>query len=83
MNNRLYSHLYLHSKNIFILKKFSTFANFLMEKTVNSFAISKICKKHLKKEILREGPASFTVPVYANQPPGFSVRETSTPNRFF
>ena len=45
MNNRLYSHLYLHLKNIFILKKRSTFANFLMEKPVNSFAIANIGKR--------------------------------------
>ena len=30
MNNRLYSHLYLHLKNEFTFKKSSTFANLLM-----------------------------------------------------
>ena len=34
MNNRLYSHLYLHLKNIFTLKS-SIFANLLMEKLGN------------------------------------------------
>ena len=34
MNNRLYSHLYLHLKNMFTLKSF-TFANLLMEKPGN------------------------------------------------
>ena len=29
MNNRLYSHMYLHLKNIFTLKKSFTFANHL------------------------------------------------------
>ena len=32
MKNCLYSHLYLQLKNIFTLKKSSTFANLLMEK---------------------------------------------------
>ena len=35
MNNRLYSHLYLHLKNIFTLKQSSAFANLLMEKRGN------------------------------------------------
>ena len=35
MNNRLYRHLCLHLKNIFTLKKYTTFANLLMEKPVN------------------------------------------------
>ena len=35
MNNRLYSHLYLHLKKIFTLKKSSTFDNLLMEKPGN------------------------------------------------
>ena len=34
MNNRLYSHLDLHLKNIFTLNS-STFANLLMEKPSN------------------------------------------------
>ena len=42
MNNRLYSHLYLHSKNKFTLKKSSTFANLLMEKPGNRFTIAKM-----------------------------------------
>ena len=35
MNNRLYSQLYVHLKNIFTLKKSTTFANLLMEKLGN------------------------------------------------
>ena len=35
MNNNLYSHLYLHLKNIFTLKKSSTSVNLLMEKPGN------------------------------------------------
>ena len=35
MNNHLHSHLYLHLKNVFTLKKYSTFANLLMEKPGN------------------------------------------------
>ena len=35
MNNRLYSHLYLHLKNVFTLKKSSTLANLLMENSGN------------------------------------------------
>ena len=35
MNNLSYSHLYLHLKNIFTLKKSSTFANVLKEKPGN------------------------------------------------
>ena len=42
MNNRLYSHLYLHLKNIFTLRKFSTFANLLRKKPSNWFAIAKM-----------------------------------------
>ena len=62
MNNRLYSDLYLHLKNIYKKKKkkkSSTFANLLMEKPGNWFAIAKMWKKHLEKEILRKGPASL------------------------
>ena len=44
MNNRLYSHLYLHLENIFTLKKPSAFANLLMEKPGNRFAIAKIVR---------------------------------------
>ena len=35
MNNRLYLHLYLHLKNIFTLKKSSTFANLLIRYSKN------------------------------------------------
>ena len=42
MNNRLYSHLFLHLKNIFTLKKSSTFANLLMEKPGHLFAMAKM-----------------------------------------
>ena len=42
MNNRLYSHLHLHLKNVFTFKKSSTFANLLMEKPGNWFATAKI-----------------------------------------
>ena len=35
MNNRLYSYLSLHLKNIFTFKKPSTFANLLMDKPGN------------------------------------------------
>ena len=42
MNNRLYSHLYLHSKKIFRLKKTSTFADLLIDKPGNWFAIAKL-----------------------------------------
>ena len=56
MNNRLYSHLYLHSKNTLTLKKFSTFTNWLMEKPGNWYAIAKMWEKHLKKRgIIRNG----------------------------
>ena len=44
MNNRLYSHLYLHLENIFTLKKSSAFANLLMEKPGNRFVIAKIVR---------------------------------------
>ena len=54
MNNRLYSYLYLHLTNIFILKESSIFANLLMEKPGTCFALAKMWGKHLeKKEILR------------------------------
>ena len=35
MNYSLYSHVYLHLKNVFTLKKCSTFAKLLMEKPGN------------------------------------------------
>ena len=42
MNNRLYSHLHLQLKNIFKSKKFPRFANLLMEKPDNWFAIAEV-----------------------------------------
>ena len=42
MNNRLYSHLYLQLRNIFKFKKFPRFANLLMEKPDNWFAIAEV-----------------------------------------
>ena len=58
MNNRLYSHLYLHLKNIFTFKKCSILANLPIEKPGKWCALAKMWKKkkrpHLKKEILRE-----------------------------
>ena len=60
MNNRLYSHLYLHLKSIFTWKKSSTFANLLMEKPGKWFATVKMREKHLKnEEILRKELASL------------------------
>ena len=60
MNNLLYWHLHFHLKNIFALKKSSTFANLLKEKPVNWFAIAQMWEKHLKnKEILIKGTAYF------------------------
>ena len=57
MNNRLYSYLSLHLKNIFTFKKPSTFANLLMDKPGNWSGLGKIWEKHLKrKEILIKGP---------------------------
>ena len=93
MNNRLYSHLYSYIKNIFALKKPSAFANLLMEKPGNSFAIAEMSQKYLKKKNnLRGKPASlpkaltpghFLVPASTNQPSGFSVSRTSTLNKLF
>ena len=60
MNNRLFSRLYLHLKNIFTLKESSAFATILMEKPGHWFAIAKMWEKYLqKKEILRKGPKSL------------------------
>ena len=60
MNNRLYSHVYLHLKNIFTLKKLSTFANIMIEKPGNWFAIAKMWEKLLKKkEIFKKVPVSL------------------------
>ena len=52
--------------------------------------IAKMWEKHLKKKV-RKGPASLlkislwgsSVSACANQPPGFSVSRTSTPNGLF
>ena len=73
---------------IYTLEKSSTFANLLIEKTGNWFAIAKMWEKHLKKKvILRKGPASLhrfysgTVFSFCLGNPGFSVSGTSTSNR--
>ena len=50
MNNRLYSYLYFYLKNIFTLKKSSAFANLLIEKPGNLFAIAKMWKKNPPEE---------------------------------
>ena len=72
---------------IYTLKKSSPFANILMEKPGNWFAIAKMWEKYLnKKEILRKGPASLlsfysgTVFSFCLWRPGLSVSGTSTPN---
>ena len=51
MNNRLYSYLYLYLKDMFTLKTSSSspFANLLMEKPGNRFAIAK-CEKTPEEE---------------------------------
>ena len=49
MNNRLYSHLYLHLKDKFTLKKSYTFANLLIEKPGHWFAIRKMFWRSLLK----------------------------------
>ena len=63
-----------------------------MEKPGNLFATVKIRKKHPKENNFKKRICIFTekftlgefsVPAWANQPPGFSVRETSTPNGLF
>ena len=60
MNNLLSSHLYLHLKSIYTLKKSCSFANLLMGEPSNSFALETMREKHLKKnESLRKGPASL------------------------
>ena len=65
------------------LKKSSIFANLLMEKPDNSFAIVKMWKKTLKKKHFQKriyiftskfSLRQFSVPACANQPPGFPVR---------
>ena len=63
-----------------------------MEKPGNLFATAKIRKKHPKEKKIKKRICIFTqkftlgkfaVPASANQPPGFSVRGTSTPNGLF
>ena len=90
MKSFLYSYLHLQLKNIFTLKKSSIFANLLMEKPSNWFATVKMCKKKHPKEKKNEKTiciftqkftlGQFSVPPWANQPPGFFIRGTSTPN---
>ena len=65
----------------------------MMEKQGNWFAIVKMWKKHTNKvKILKKRICifnqkftlgQFPVPACANQPPGFSVSGTSTPNGLF
>ena len=76
--NFSYSDLYLQLKYIFAFKKSSTFANLLMERPGNLFATIKMWKSTRKRKILRK--ESLSVPAWANQPPGFYVSGTSTPN---
>ena len=63
-----------------------------MKKPGNLFATVKMWKKHLKEKKFKKRICIFTqkftlgkfsVPAWANQPPGFSVRGTSTPNGLF
>ena len=63
-----------------------------MEKPGNLFATVKMWKKHPKEKNFKKRICIFTqkftlgkfsVPAWANQPPGFSVRGTSTPNGLF
>ena len=72
---------------IYTLIKSSTFADLLMEKPGNWFAIPKMWEKRLKKnEIWRKGPASLlrlycgTVFSFCLCKPGFSISGTSIPN---
>ena len=51
-----------------------------MEKPGNSFATVKMWKKHPKEKFTLE---QVSVPASANQPPGFSIRGSSTPNGLF
>ena len=84
--------MYLQLRNIFSFTKSSTFGNLLMEKPGNLFAAVKVRKKHPKEKKIKKRVCIFTqkftlgkfsVPASANQPPGFSVRGTSTPNGLF
>ena len=61
-----------------------------MKKPGNLFAKVQMWKKHrkvknFKKRIVTQKftLGKFSVPAWANQPPGFSVRGTSTPNGLF
>ena len=59
MNNVLYSQLFTFKKDIYI-KKPSTFANLLIEKPGNWFAVAKMRERHLnKKENLKKGTPSW------------------------
>ena len=57
-----------------VLKKFSIFANLLMEKPYNAFAIVKLWKTHLKKKLGKESASllknsvfgQLSVPACAN-----------------
>ena len=78
----------LHLKNIFTLKKSSTFAYLLKEKPGNWFAIVKMWrrKKFYKKvsaSLLKIWFWEFSVSACANQATGFSMNGLSTPNRLF
>ena len=60
INSRLYSHIYLHSKNTHTLKKSSTLATLKMEKQANWFVVAEMWEKHLeKKRVLIKAPASL------------------------
>ena len=63
-----------------------------MEKPGNLFDTVKMWKKHPKEKKFKKTICIFTqkftlgkfsVPAWANQPPGFSIRGTSTPNGLF
>ena len=63
-----------------------------MEKPGNLFVTVKMWKKHPNEKKFKKRICIFTqkftlekfsVPALANQPPGFSIRETSTPNGLF
>ena len=59
MKNCLYSHLYLQLKSIFTLKKSFPFANLLIQKPDNWFAIVKIKKITWRNQILIKGSTSL------------------------
>ena len=63
-----------------------------MEKPVNLFATVKMWKKHPKEKKIKKRVCifnqkftlgKFSVPAWANQPSGFSIRGTSTPTGLF